>query len=128
VKDPNLQRIFGLGDNPDGLGQNYATRETSGPGSGLEHVPLYSRGAPTLINHGAAKVLGQDDTTEGLVAGLTGLVVRAGGGAIVGMALAPSKDKWTVYGITGAVLGAVFGTLGMMGQATYVLLTREGRQ
>jgi hypothetical protein len=125
VKDPTLQRIFGLGDNPDGLGQNYATRESTGPGSGLEHVPLYARGPATLINHGAARTIGQADTGGTIIAGLTGMVVNAGSGAVVGMALAPERDKRTIYAITGAVLTVVFGPLGMMSQAAFVLLTRE---
>jgi hypothetical protein len=133
MKDPTLQRIFGLsgGDSPDGLGHsnvvtkqdgNYATRETVGPGAGLEHVPLYAKGfMPTHI--GRAGPIGQTETKEfGLISGLTVLIVNAASGAVVGMALAPSRDKRTVYAITGSVLSLVFGPLGMMSQAAFVLL------
>ena len=127
MKDRTVANIFGLGDNPDGLGQNYATRETTGPGSGLEHVPLYSRGAPTLINHGkAAAGTGQADAGSTIVAGLTGMIINAGSGAVVGMALAPQRDKRTIYAITGALLTVVFGPLGMMGQAAFVLFKERG--
>lgn len=122
MKDLTVKHIFGLGENPDGLGQNYATQETVGPGAGLEHAPLYAKGPMTPLMH-AGPPVGQTETS--LLAGLTGMIVNGGSGAVVGLALAPTRDKRTVYAITGAVLTVVFGPLGMMSQAAFVLLTQD---
>lgn len=92
---------------PDGLGSpSSPTRKTEGPGSGLEWVPKYR--------------LGDADSDSIAILALRGLI-NGGVGAIVGIALAPSHDKRTKYGITGGVLGLFLGPLGIGGQALYVL-------
>jgi len=109
-KDPTLQRILGLGDAPDGIGQSYPTARTSGPGSGLEHVPLYSM---------AKKALGADDSLSVMV--LRG-IINAGVGAVVGVALSPDHARRTKYGVIGGLLGGFLGPLGVGGQALYVIM------
>jgi hypothetical protein len=111
-QDPALRRILGLGDSPDGIGQSYATARTSGPGSGLEHVPL--RSATSVVR----KALGADDSLA--VMALRG-VLSGGAGAVVGIALAPDHDKRTKYGVIGGLLGLFLGPIGIGAQALYVL-------
>jgi len=111
-QDPALRKIFGLGDSPDGIGQSYATARTSGPGSGLEHVPLRS------VTRVARKALGADDSLA--VMALRG-VLGGGAGAVVGVALAPDHGKRMKYGIIGGLLGLFLGPIGIGAQALYVL-------
>ena len=113
-QDPTLRRILGLGDSPDGIGQSYATRRTTGPGSGLEHVPLRSTGIGSV----ARKALGADDSLA--VMALRG-IIGGGAGAVVGVALAPEHSKRTKYGIIGGLLGLFLGPIGIGAQALYVL-------
>ena len=120
MKDPTLQRIFGLSGSPDGIGDSAparAPRSTdepqSGPGTGLEHMPLYTQR------------LGQSEpvvaTTTGVLRTIASFAVNTGAGVAVGLAIAPDRERRVKYAVVGGVLGLLFGPLGIGGQALYVL-------
>lgn len=82
-------------------------------GTGLEWVP---RTSP----RGVLGMLGQDDAL-GLAGAIFRMVLNGAAGAAAGVAMAPSHDKRTKYGVTGGLLGFFLGPLGIGGQALYVI-------
>jgi hypothetical protein len=106
-----IDRLLGLNGSPDGLGNSHSfpTEQTTGPGSGLEWLPPRGTGA-------------MDAEAASVALVVTGIVVSAACGAVVGAALAPDKSKRTSYAVAGGVLTGIFGPLGSAAQAIYVMV------